>query len=475
MGRQQPRQIGLRSGSLAMQRRRWRRFVQDCQAAARWRTWLPVVAGSTLLSGLVLAAAAVQSENYRNNLITRFSLARLDYVANDLLIETRDWASWDESYKHVKGLNPDYYGNYNSETFLRTPLVLVFDIKRKPVSSARWDPVRKRIVPLPAKAVESLMQVIPQPERAVPQTFLAMYEGRPYLMSAQLIYSTAANRPAAGHLLFVRPLEGLDEEISRKTLELLDFRFERVRDLPSAPLGPLGLAIQLPRWQGLEPIQISVTRQASERITALRAFALLLVLDGLLLLWLLLQSYRRSRNQRWLRLQAEQERRRLDRALRRQVNVDPLTGLLNSEGLVAAMTRQAEEHPGDTQALLLLDIRRFALINNGLGRDMGDRILVAFGHWLKQLLPEASPIARISVDVFGCALMGPSATTLRRQIDAIVSGLQQLDLQVEQHTVHIAVSAGARMLNNISPQAALHECSLACDLAKQAGSRPYQF
>lgn len=178
MGGQQPRQIGLRSGSLAMQRLRWRRFVQDCQAAARWRTWLPVLAGSTLLSGLVLAAAAAQSESYRNELITRFALARLDYVANDLLIETRDWATWDESYKHVTGLNPDYYGNgnYNSDTFLRTPLVLVFDIKGKPVSSARWDPVHKRIEPLPAKAREALMQVIPQPERAVPQTFLAMHE-----------------------------------------------------------------------------------------------------------------------------------------------------------------------------------------------------------------------------------------------------------------------------------------------------------
>lgn len=56
-----------------------------------------------------------------------------------------------------------------------------------------------------------------------------------------------------------------------------------------------------------------------------------------------------------------------------------------------------------------------------------------------------------------------------------MSGLQQLDLQVEQRTVRIAVSAGARLLNGTTPQAALHECGLACDLAKQSGSRPYQF
>ena len=425
----------------------------------------------------MLAAAAVQSERYRNELISRFAIAKLDYLANDLLIETRDWATWDESYKHVKGLNPHYYdnGNYNRDTFLRTPLVMVLDLKGKPVSSARWDAEHKRIVPLTPKAVNALMRVIPQPQRAVPQTFLAMHNGRPYLMSAQLILPTDADRPAAGHLLFVRALEGPDAEISRATLELTSFRYEKIHDLRSGLLGPLGLTIRPEHWQGLEPIQISVIRQANERYTALHAFALLLLLDALLLLWLLQQSYHQSRSQRWQRVRAEQERKRLDRALRRQLKLDPLTGLLNSDGLVAAVTQRAKEHPEECQALLLLDIRRFALINNGFGRDMGDQILVAFGQWLKQLLPQDSPLARTSVDVFGCALMGPSASTLRTQIDAIVSGLQQLDLQVEQRTVRLSVSAGARLLADTTPEAALHECGLACDLAKLSGEKPFQF
>ncbi|MEI8251887.1 MAG: EAL domain-containing protein [Synechococcus sp. ELA057] len=467
----------IRSWSLASASHRWIRFRRDCLQAARWRAWLPVIAGSTLLSALVLAATAIQSERYRNDLIRRFAIARLDFLANDLLVETRDWATWDESYKHVLGGNPDYYGNgnYNRDTFLRTPQVMVLDRLGRPVSTARWDPRLQRISPLSRRAETELLAVIPQRGRMEPRTFLAMFQARPYLMSAQLISPSAAVKPPAGRLLFMRSLLDADNAISRSTLELSAYRFEPARSIPSGFLGPLAITIIPNRWRGEHPIQISLLRPASERIHALVAFALLLLLDAVLVLWLLLGAYRQSRLQRLQNARVQQERRRLSRALQRRDSIDPLTGLLNSQGLVAAMTQQAADHPGLQQALLLLDIRRFALINNGLGRDVGDRILMAFGQWLKQLMPEASPIARTSVDVFGCALVGPSAAALRSRIDGLVSGLQQLDLQVDQRTVRLAVSAGARLLSDTTPEAAMHECGLACDLAKQSGVRPYQF
>jgi len=463
--------------SLGVVRFRWRRFVAEVRAVAQWRTWLPVMAGSTVLSALVLVAAAVQSERYRNDLITRFALARLDYLANDLLIETRDWANWDETYRHAKGLNPNYYGNgnYNRDTFLRTPIVMVLDRTGRPVSTARWDERSGLIVPLSPKASAALLRVVPQPQILAPTTFLARYEGHPYLMSAQLVYPSAADGPPAGRLLFVRPLGSADLEIARRTLELAYLRFEPVHEQASGPLGPLALAIRPARWAGLEPMQISVLRPASERVSALIAFGLLLALDALLLIWLLISSYRQSRRRRFEITRQMIQSRRLGRALLRRDSVDPLTGLLNSQGLVAALAQQAQEHPWQEQALLLLDIRRFALINNGLGREAGDRILVAFGRWLQQLLPPSSPIARTSVDVFACALVGPSAASLRQRIDAIVGGLQQLDLQVDQRTVRLSVSAGARLLADSTPEAALHECALACDLAKLSGARAYQF
>ena len=149
--------------SLGVVRFRWRRFVAEVRAAAQWRTWLPVMVGSTVLSALVLVAAAVQSERYRNDLITRFALARLDYLANDLLIETRDWANWDETYRHAKGLNHNYYGNgnYNRDTFLRTSLVMVLNRQGKVVSTAHWNGGAQRIEPLPPREVAAAARLLP--------------------------------------------------------------------------------------------------------------------------------------------------------------------------------------------------------------------------------------------------------------------------------------------------------------------------
>lgn len=472
-----PRADRRSTPNLLRHRHRWGRFHQEIGAAARWRTWLPVVLGSTLLSTLVLAATTAQSERYRNGLIDRFAIARLDFLANDLLVETRDWAVWDETYRHALGRNPDYYdnGNYNRDTFLRTPLVMVLNRQGKVVSTAHWNGGAQRIEPLPPREVAALLRAVPAPQRLVPSTFLAMHDGRPYLMSAQLIYPTTGTPAPAGRLVFVRSLLGPDSELSRLTLELDSYRYEQVRSLPRGPLGPLALAIRPPRWQGLQPLQISVMRQANERINALHAFALLLLLNGALLVWLLLGSYRQGRLLRLQNASRARERKRMSRALQRRDSLDPLTGLLNSRGLVEAMAHQAEEHPGAPQALLLLDIRRFALVNNSVGRDAGDRILIAFARLLQQRLPAGTPIARTGVDVFGCALVSRSPAALRAAIDGLVSGLQQLDLQVDQQTVRISVRAGARLLSDTTPEAALHDCGVACDLAKLSGVRPYQF
>ena len=63
---------------------------------------------------------------------------------------------------------------------------------------------------------------------------------------------------------------------------------------------------------------------------------------------------------------------------------------------------------------------------------------------------------------------------MRQQVDGLVDLLQHVDLSVGSRSVRITVSAGARLLSDTTPEVALHECALACDLAKFSGGRPYQ-
>ena len=455
----------------------WRRFRRECRASASFRIWLPVIAASTVASGLILALYAAQSERARHELIRRFASEKLDFLAANLTVETRDWSTWDETYRHVTGGNPEYYdnGNYNRNTFLRTPFVMVLDKQGHAVSTARWNARRQRIEPLSAGEREALLKVIPQGERLRPRTFLAMFGGDPYLMSAQLIVNSRGDAPAAGRLLFVRPLSGQDNAIARNALALQDYRFEPARSLRSPILGPLAISIRNPRWDGIEPLQITILRPAQERLNALRGFGLLLLLDAVLVLALMLGAYRRQRVLRHRHSLQQREQTRLRRALHRSENTDALTGLLNEQGLLTAMEGQRQQYPNFSRALLLIDIKHFALINNSFGRDFGDQVLISLAQWLKQALDGSSVLARSGGDEFVCSLVGTSAIALRAEITKLSDDLHQLDLNVGQQTLRISVTAGARLLTDVTTEKALHETGVARDLAKLSGRRQCHF
>lgn len=476
LARPRPRLAAAGRAALAW-RWRWRRFRRDCGAAASFRIWLPVIAASTLASGLILGAHAIGSERSRDELIRRLVREQLHALAHNLEVETRDWATWDETHLHATGRNPAYYGkgNYTRNTFLRLPFVMVLDRGGNPVSTAHWNERQQRIEALPRTREQQLLRLIPERRQLRPRTFLAMVAGQPHLLSLQLIANASGDAPAGGRLLLGRPLTGPDQAITRHALALQHYSFEPVRALPSSPLGPLSLAIRLPQWDGLEPLQVSVQRPASERLQALRAFALLLGLDGVVLAVLLLQAYGRQRSRRLQGCLRHRERQQLQRALQQRDTRDALTGLLNAQGLLAAMQSGPPQPKGCTRALLLLDIRQFALINNSFGRDVGDRVLIAFARWLEQELGRSSLIARSAADEFSCCLSGPSSAALRSRINALTRRLQPLDLNVEGRPLRIAVSAGARLLSGGSPATALHETGLARDLAKRSGRQQCQF
>jgi diguanylate cyclase (GGDEF)-like protein len=425
------------------------------------------------VGGLILMANALHSERDRNELIRRIASAQLDQIAANHELETRDWATWDETYRHVSGNSPNYYGNdnYTQTTLHRIPFVMVLDRHGEPVSSAHWSAVNQRIEPLPAARAAELLGLIPERRRLVARTFVAMVQGRPHLISVQPIQRSSGATAPAGRLLFARSLDGPDNALPRQALALQHYRMEPVRPMPSAPLGPLAIAVRTPRWDGLEPLQITAQREARERHNALRGLALLLALDGAGLALVLLLTLRRRRS----RLQSvvqHREGRRLRRTLEQRASIDPLTGLLNGHGLLAALERQGA---GGVRALLQLDIRHFALINNSFGRAFGDRVLIAVAHWLKQSLGPSSLIARSAGDEFSCCLLASSSGELRRRIEALSLGLQRFDLEVDGRPLRLTVSAGVRLLSDSSAETALQEAALARDLAKRTGQPGCRF
>jgi len=101
-----------------------------------------------------------------------------------------------------------------------------------------------------------------------------------------------------------------------------------------------------------------------------------------------------------MRTQAARTQRE-NAALQAQAHTDPLTGLLNRRGLDlaldAALRRTRPERP---TAVFLLDLDGFKAINDRLGHEVGDALLVAVAARLKAQLRADDAVARLGGDEF---------------------------------------------------------------------------
>ncbi|MEQ8839521.1 MAG: EAL domain-containing protein [Acidimicrobiales bacterium] len=99
------------------------------------------------------------------------------------------------------------------------------------------------------------------------------------------------------------------------------------------------------------------------------------------------------------------ERRRAEHLLRFQASHDELTGLANRRRLLDEIRRMAEDT--GSVAVLLLDIDRFKNINDSLGHERGDELLVAVADRLRLAVRPGDLVARLGGDEFAVVLPGP--------------------------------------------------------------------
>jgi diguanylate cyclase len=115
---------------------------------------------------------------------------------------------------------------------------------------------------------------------------------------------------------------------------------------------------------------------------------------------------------------------RLSAHQRRVARRDPLTGLANRKALMSEVADQLAEHAGraaDTAAghgdgrpahlaLLLVDLDRFKHVNDALGHEVGDRLLVEVSRRISAAVRGGDLVARLGGDEF--AILAPSLGNL---------------------------------------------------------------
>ena len=169
--------------------------------------------------------------------------------------------------------------------------------------------------------------------------------------------------------------------------------------------------------------------------------------------------------------------RRLDQLIREAFR-DSLTGLPNRalfmDRLAHALTRA--ERGGTNLAVLFLDLDRFKILNDTLGQEVGDRLLVEVGHRLAACLSPEDTVARLGGDEFVLLLEDTpdfnAATALAERVSAEI----QRPFVVDGRDVLISASIGVALTGggSMQPEEVLHNADLAMYQAKAEGRARYE-
>ena len=122
---------------------------------------------------------------------------------------------------------------------------------------------------------------------------------------------------------------------------------------------------------------------------------------------------------------------------------DPLTGLPNRNSLISQIDKLfiRAQHNQSTVTLFYIDIDRFKLINDNLGQDMGDKVLLEIVNRLSESVRNPSIIGRVGPDEFLLAIDNSTERTIETILSRLIHSLTE-PFTYESSVANLAVSIG---------------------------------
>lgn len=168
-----------------------------------------------------------------------------------------------------------------------------------------------------------------------------------------------------------------------------------------------------------------------------------------------------------------------EQKLRRIAYYDPLTGLPNrslfSDRMAQALAR-AKRHQ-ERVAVLYIDLDRFKLINDGLGRAVGDQLLRILATRLREAMRNEDTVARPGGDEFIVMLAelghADDAALLAQKLARLVAQ----PVLIDQHSLTMSASIGIGIFPDDAADAEtlLNAAGLAMARAKHKGGNRHEF
>ena len=173
------------------------------------------------------------------------------------------------------------------------------------------------------------------------------------------------------------------------------------------------------------------------------------------------------------------EKTRADERIEYLASHDSLTNLPNREtfnDLLHYAIESAHRHQRRF-AVLFIDLDRFKIINDSLGHDAGDVLLVEVGRRLRQSLRSSDVVARLGGDEFVVIL---EEAAERRDVERIAGNMLSVlsrPLQLSGHECHTTASIGIAMYptDGTDVHTLTKNADMAMYLAKEDGKNNFRF
>lgn len=156
--------------------------------------------------------------------------------------------------------------------------------------------------------------------------------------------------------------------------------------------------------------------------------------------------------------------------LKHAAYIDPLTKTPNRNEFTHLL-QETRRLDAKHNVAVLIDINHFSDVNDGLGQEIGNELLVAVTHRLVSEFGAVAQIARIGADVFG--LIGPEEVLTPHAISAVF----QQPFEAAEHSLQINATIGLCQLELAARQGLgiLKQVYIALNLAKKNVSQNFEY